>query len=175
MPGPESTARQAERRQRRRPPVDRPTAPTVAYAHMSAADTAPAAGRATADRRPVDWQTAVQFVVIVLTILVAVFVLSADIRDVRADVRTLRSEVKTDVAALRSEVETDMAALRSDMAALRSEVKTDVASLRSEMAALRVEVKAEVAALRTEVAALRDDVHAIDLRLAVALPPPDEP
>ena len=61
------------------------------------------------------------------------------------------------------------------MAALRVEVKAEVAALRSDMAALRVEVKAEVASLRTEVAALRDEVHAIDLRLAVALPPPEAP
>ena len=74
-------------------------------ADMSVADTTPARSQAAA-RKLIDWQAAVQFLVIVLTVLVAVFVLSADIRDVRADVRALRADMRADVAAMRADVKT---------------------------------------------------------------------
>ena len=109
---------------------------------MSAADATPTRRPAVAARNLIDWQAAVQFVVIVLTILVAVLVLSADIRDVRADVRALRAEVKTDVAALRAEVKTDVAALRA-------EISADVESLRADVHAIdtrlvRIETRLEI-------------------------------
>ena len=82
------------------------------------------------------WQ-AVQFVVIVLAILVAVLIL-------RADIRYVRAEVKTDMAALRAEVKTDMAALRTEVkdrhSRLRAEVGADVADLRADMETLHVDL-----------------------------------
>ena len=63
---------------------------------------------------PIKRQT-VQFIAMLLTILVAVLVLSADIRNLRADVRALGVDVKTDTA----EVKTDTAKLRADMKAIQ--------------------------------------------------------
>ena len=120
-------------------------------AGMSAADATPTRSPSVAARKLIDWQAAVQFVVIVLTILVAVLVLSADIRDVRADVRALRAEVKTDMADLRTEV-------KADIADLRTEVKTDIADLRAE-------VGSDVADLRADVESMQADLHAIETRL----------
>ena len=64
--------------------------------------------------KPINWQP-VQFIAMLLTILVAVLVLSADIRNLRADVRALGVDVKTDTA----EVKTDTAELRADMKAIQ--------------------------------------------------------
>ncbi len=66
-------------------------------------------------RRPKPIRQTVQFIAMLLTILVAVLVLSADIRNLRADVRALGVDVKTDTA----EVKTDTAELRADMKAIQ--------------------------------------------------------
>ena len=55
----------------------------------------------------------------------------------KADLNSLRGELKGDLKALRDELKGDMAALRgelkADMAALRGELKADMASLREEL------------------------------------------
>ena len=62
-------------------------------------------------------------------ILVAVLVLSADIRNIRADVRALGAEVKTDIASLRTEVKTDTAELRADMDARLAEIQKSLVQI----------------------------------------------
>jgi hypothetical protein len=75
----------------------------------------------------------------------------------KADIATLRTELRADIAALRTELKAGIAALAADMAALRAELKGDIATLRTEL-------KGDIAALRTE---FKAEIAALELRLTV--------
>lgn len=110
---------------------------------MSTAEAPRAASRAADARKGIDWQ----FLVIVLAVLGSMFMLSNDIRSLRADVRA------------------DIAELRGDLDALRAEVRADIAELRADMHAGDDALRSDLAALRADLAALRTHVHAMDNRL----------
>jgi hypothetical protein len=83
-----------------------------------------------------------------------------EIGDLRGEMGTLRSEMKSDLAQLRTE-------LRGDIADLRTELRGDIADLRTELkgdiADLRTEMKGDIARLDASVDALRSDVTQIAL------------
>ena len=85
---------------------------------MSTAEAPRAASRAADARKGIDWQ----FLVIVLAVLGSMFILSNDIRSLRADVRADIAELRGDLDALRADVRADVAELRADLAALRTHV-----------------------------------------------------
>ena len=62
----------------------------------------------------------------------------------KADIASVRGELKAEIAALRGELKTDIADVRTEIAATRGELKTDIADVKTEVAALRGELKVEM-------------------------------
>jgi predicted nuclease with TOPRIM domain len=77
-----------------------------------------------------------------------------DVRDVRVDLRDLRSELKSDFDGLRSE-------LKTEVDGLRSELKADIGQLREESTAMR----GDVAQLGQGMADLRREMSEIRLQV----------
>ena len=81
-----------------------------------------------------------------------------DFRDLRAEFRDLRAEVKADIEGLRTEFKADIEGLRTELKAdidgLRAETKADIDGLRTELKGgidgLRTELKGGIDGLRTE-------------------------
>ncbi len=83
-----------------------------------------------------------------------------------ADVAELRRELRGEVAGVRGEV----AGVRGEVAGVRSELRGDMAELRTElrgdMAELRTELRGDLAEVRGDLAALSRDVASQGERLA---------
>ena len=81
-----------------------------------------------------------------------------DFRDLRAEFRDFRTEIKADFEQLRTETKADIDGLRTefkaDIADLRTELKADIDGLRTELKAdiadVRAELKAGIDGLRTD-------------------------
>lgn len=87
--------------------------------------------------------------VAILAVMVTLHVrLTADVAELRRELRGEVAEVRGDMAELRREVRGDVARVRGDMAELRTELRGDMAEVRGDMAELR----GDLAALRRDVA-----------------------
>jgi len=73
----------------------------------------------------------------------------AEVRDVSAGLRDLRTEFRADMQSHRQE-------LRADMQSFREEVRDDIRSVRDEVRADLAEVKSDVAGLRNDVQSLSE-------------------
>src|SRR5712691_7993557 len=58
-----------------------------------------------------------------------------DVRDVRAEIEALRTEMRAEFAAVRAEMRTEFAAVRAEFGSVRTEMRTEFAAVRAEMAA----------------------------------------
>ena len=81
----------------------------------------------------------------------------SDVRDLRLEMKDLRTELKTEIAQLRDET-------NEGIADCRIELKAEIVDCRTEIAGLRDETKAEFATrgdeIKTEFAKLRDELKA---------------
>ena len=77
-----------------------------------------------------------------------------DFRDLRAEFRDFRTEVKADIDGLRTELKGDIADVRAEVDGVRTELKADIDGLRTELkgdiADVRAELKAGFDGLRSE-------------------------
>ena len=77
-----------------------------------------------------------------------------DFRDLRAEFRDFRTEVKADIDGLRTELKGDIADVRAEVDGLRTQLKADIAAVRTELKAdiadVRAELKAGIDGLRSE-------------------------
>ena len=93
-----------------------------------------------------------------------------DFRDLRAEFRDFRTEIKADIDGLRTE-------LKGDIDGLRTELKGDIADVRAEVDGLRTELKADIDGLRTELKAdidglrteLKADIAAVRAELKAGI------
>ncbi len=93
----------------------------------------------------------------------------SDVRDLRLEMKDLRTELKTEIAQLRDETNAGIAdcriELKAEIADCRTELKAEIADCRAEIAGLRDELKVEsverrgdVARLSREIADVRGDI-----------------
>ena len=91
----------------------------------------------------------------------------SDVRDLRLEMKDLRTELKTEIAQLRDETNAGIADCRIELKAEIVDCRTE---LKAEIADCRTELKAEIADCRAEIAGLRDElkVESVERRGDVA-------
>ncbi len=93
----------------------------------------------------------------------------SDVRDLRLEMKDLRTELKTEIAQLRDEtnagiadcrieLKAEIVDCRAEIAGLRDETKTEIAGLRDELKVESVERRGDVARLSREIAEVRGDI-----------------
>ena len=93
----------------------------------------------------------------------------SDVRDLRLEMKDLRTELKTEIAQLRDEtnagiadcrieLKAEIADCRAEIAGLRDETKTEIAGLRDELKVESVERRGDVARLSREITDVRGDI-----------------
>ena len=93
----------------------------------------------------------------------------SDVRDLRLEMKDLRTELKTEIAQLRDEtnagiadcrieLKAEIVDCRAEIAGLRDETKTEIAGLRDELKVESVERRGDVARLSREIADVRGDI-----------------
>ena len=118
------------------------------------------------------WQ-AVQFVVIVLAILVAVLILRADIRYVRAeDIAACRAEVGTEVAALRADMETLHIDLTHTIETSLVRIDKSVGSINQSSGFVNITRGREIGPI---LHAIETSLVRIESKLGIGPPPPRAP
>jgi chromosome segregation ATPase len=71
----------------------------------------------------------------------------------------VRSELRAELGSLRHEIKADIGLVRAEMGSVRTELRTEIGALRAEMGVMRTENGAEFSSLRSEVQQVLVAVH----------------